>query len=76
MRHHEMKSGPNADDDDGGIRWVLAAQQIRQWAAWPPGKQAGLPPWWDVPALIVVIAALTCANVRLFRRRRRDWRQR
>jgi hypothetical protein len=62
--------------DDGGMSGILAAQEIQQWAAQAPtGKPADPPPWWELPALIVAIVALTCANVWLFRRERRDRQQ-
>ena len=50
-----------SDDDGGGMSGVLAAQEIQQWAAQAPaGKPAGPPPWWELPALLVAIVALTC----------------
>jgi hypothetical protein len=65
-----------SDYDDGGMSGILAAQEIQQWAVQAPaGKPAGPPPWWELPALIVAIVALTCVNVWLFRRERRDRQQ-
>ena len=65
-----------SDYDDGGMSRILAAQEIQQWAAQAPtSKPADSPHWWELPALIVAIVALTCANVWLFRRERRDRQQ-
>jgi hypothetical protein len=65
-----------SDYDDGGMTGILAAQEIQHWAAQAPtGKPADPPPWWELPALIVAIVALTCVDVWLFRRERRDRQQ-
>jgi hypothetical protein len=65
-----------SDYDDGGMTGILAAQEMQHWAAQASaGKVAGPPPWWERPALLVAIVALTCISICLFRREGRDRQQ-
>ena len=62
-----------SDYDDGGMSGSLVQQQIQQLTAQETlGQPAGTLPWWDLPVLIVLIAALIYAGIWLSRGKRRE----